>query len=252
MISKKILFNNSKGNKLSARLELPENEPIAYSIFAHCFTCNINLTAVRNICKTLIEKNIAVLSFDFTGLGASEGDFEQTNFSSNLEDLYSATEFLIKNYKAPSLLIGHSLGGAAVIFASVKIPSVKAIATIGAPANPKHVTRLFHHSIDEINLMGKALVSIGGRDFTINKQFIDDINSKNIEHILNDYQGSMLIMHSPQDSTVGIDNAAEIYKLAKHPKSFVSLDGADHLLSNKEDSNYVGNIISTWANRYLS
>jgi esterase/lipase len=251
MISKKILFKNIKGEKLSARLELPNNEPLAYCIFAHCFTCNKNLTAVRNICNTLIEKNIAVLSFDFTGLGGSEGNFEQTNFSSNIEDILSAAQFLIENHKAPSLLIGHSLGGSAVIFASAKIPSVKAIATIGAPASPKHVAHLFHNNIDEINLLGKALVLIGGRKFTISKQFIDDVNSKNIEHILDNYKNSILIMHSPQDGTVGIENASEIYKFAKHPKSFVSLDGADHLLSNKQDSDYVGNIISTWANRYL-
>ncbi|MBF2709449.1 alpha/beta hydrolase family protein [Flavobacterium soyangense] len=251
MISEKITFKNSKGDELSARLQLPDSEPLAYSIFAHCFTCNKNLSAVRIICKTLTEKKIAVLSFDFTGLGDSEGDFEQTNFSSNMEDLYSAAQFLIKNYKAPSLLIGHSLGGAAVLFASAQMPSVKAIATIGAPSNPKHVAHLFHDDIDEINQSGKAIVSIGGREFTINKQFIEDIQGRNIRHILGDYQNSILILHSPQDNTVGIENAAEIYKFARHPKSFVSLNGADHLLSNKRDSEYVGNIIATWAERYL-
>ncbi|WP_371824149.1 alpha/beta hydrolase family protein [Lutibacter sp. A80] len=220
-------------------------------MFAHCFTCNKNLTAVRTIGKTLTAKNIAVLRFDFTGLGESEGDFMQTNFSSNIEDLYSAAEFLKENYQAPSLLIGHSLGGAAVIYASLKIPSIKAIATIGAPSNPKHVSHLFHSSIDEINETGSALVSIGGREFTIQKQFIEDIQENNIKHTLNNFRNSILILHSPQDTTVGIDNAAEIYSAARHPKSFVSLNGADHLLSDKRDSKYVGNIIATWADRYL-
>ncbi|UMB62249.1 alpha/beta hydrolase [Lutibacter sp. A80] len=191
------------------------------------------------------------MRFDFTGLGESEGDFMQTNFSSNIEDLYSAAEFLKENYQAPSLLIGHSLGGAAVIYASLKIPSIKAIATIGAPSNPKHVSHLFHSSIDEINETGSALVSIGGREFTIQKQFIEDIQENNIKHTLNNFRNSILILHSPQDTTVGIDNAAEIYSAARHPKSFVSLNGADHLLSDKRDSKYVGNIIATWADRYL-
>jgi len=251
MISQKVTFKNAKGMVLAARLELPENEPKAYAIFAHCFTCNKNLTAVRTIGKTLNEKNIAVLRFDFTGLGESEGDFEHTNFSSNIEDLYSASEFLKENYRAPSLLIGHSLGGAAVIYASAKIPSIKAIATIGAPSNPEHVSHLFHSSIDEINQTGSALVCIGGREFTIKKQFIDDIQGKNIKQILDNFRNSLLIMHSPQDTTVGIENAAEIYSAARHPKSFVSLNGADHLLSNKKDSEYVGHVIATWADRYL-
>ncbi|NCT10434.1 MAG: alpha/beta hydrolase [Flavobacteriia bacterium] len=252
MISQKITFNNAKGQELAARLELPENgNPRAFALFAHCFTCNKNLTAVRTIGKTLTEKNIAVLRFDFTGLGESEGDFEHTNFSSNVEDLYCAARFLEENYQAPKMLIGHSLGGAAVLFASAKIPAVKAIATIGAPSNPEHVAHLFHNSIDEINASGKALVSIGGREFTIQKQFLDDIQDKNIKHNLDAFRNSILIMHSPQDTTVGIENAAEIYKAARHPKSFVSLNGADHLLSDKKDSEYVGSIIATWADRYL-
>ena len=252
MIAQKIKFKNAKGQELAARLELPETgEPKAFALFAHCFTCSKNLTAVRNIGKTLISKNIAVLMFDFTGLGDSEGDFEHTNFSSNIEDLYSAAHFLEENYRAPALLIGHSLGGAAVIFASAKIPSVKAIATIGAPSNPEHVSHLFKNSFSEINTSGKAKVSIGARDFTIQKQFLDDIQDKNIKHKLDEFRNSILIMHSPQDITVGIENAAEIYKAARHPKSFISLNGADHLLSDKKDSKYVGHIIATWADRYL-
>lgn len=251
MISQKVTFKNAKGMVLAARLELPENEPKAFALFAHCFTCNKNLTAVRTIGRTLTEKNIAVLRFDFTGLGESEGDFEHTNFSSNIEDLYSAAQFLKESYQAPSLLIGHSLGGAAVIYASAKIPSVKAIVTIGAPSDPKHVSHLFHSSIDEINQSGSALVCIGGREFTIKKQFIEDIQEKNLKQILDNFRDSLLIMHSPQDTTVKIENAAKIYSSARHPKSFVSLNGADHLLSNKKDSEYVGHIIATWADRYL-
>jgi putative redox protein len=252
MISKKVAFKNTKGQTLAARLELPENnEPRAFALFAHCFTCNKNLTAVRTIGKTLTEKNIAVMRFDFTGLGESEGDFEHTNFSSNVEDLYSAAQFLAEQYQAPSLLIDHSLGGAAVLFASAKIPSVKAIATIGAPSNPEHVSHLFKNSVDEIKASGKAIVSIGGREFTIQKHFLDDIQDKNIKHNLDKFRNPILIMHSPQDTTVGIDNASEIYKAARHPKSFISLDGADHLLSDRRDSEYVGNIIASWADRYL-
>lgn len=252
MITKKVTFKNAQNQVLAARLELPENgTPKAFALFAHCFTCNKNLTAVRTIGRTLIEKNIAVLRFDFTGLGESEGDFENTNFSSNVEDLYCAAQFLADNYQAPSLLIGHSLGGAAVLFASSKITSVKAIATIGAPSNPEHVSHLFKNNVDEINASGKAIVSIGGRDFTIQKHFLEDIQGKNIKHNLDQFRNSILILHSPQDTTVGIENAAEIYKAARHPKSFVSLNGADHLLSDKKDSKYVGNMIATWADRYL-
>lgn len=251
MISKKVTFKNTQGIFLSAKLELPENEPKAFALFAHCFTCNKNLTAVRTIGRTLTEKNIAVLRFDFTGLGESEGDFENTNFSSNIEDLYSAAQFLEINYQAPSLLIGHSLGGAAVIYASANIASVKAIATIGAPACPSHVSHIFKNSLEEINASGKAIVSIGGRAFTIKKQFMEDIKSKNIHSVLKKFRDSLLILHSPQDTIVGIENAAEIYTAARHPKSFISLNGADHLLSNKKDSEYVGNTIATWADRYL-
>lgn len=252
MISQRIKFKNAAGHELAARLELPDsNKPKAYALFAHCFTCNKNLTAVRTIGKTLTEKNIAVMRFDFTGLGESEGDFENTNFSSNIEDLYSAAKFLEENFQAPSLLIGHSLGGAAVLFAFAKIPSVKAIATIGAPSNPEHVSHLFQNNLEEINESGVAQVSIGGREFRIQKHFLDDIQDKNIKHNLNEFNISLLIMHSPQDTTVGIENAAEIYKAARHPKSFVSLNGADHLLSDKRDSEYVGNIIASWADRYL-
>lgn len=252
MENKRITFKNNKGQELAARIEFPAEEPKSYAIFAHCFTCNKNLTAVRNIIRILNKSNIAVLSFDFTGLGESEGDFADTNFSSNVDDLISAADFLKENYTAPSILIGHSLGGAAVIFAASHISSIKAVATIGAPSNPKHVSHLLKSGIDEINEKGEALLEIGGREFKIQKQFLNDINEQNMEETLKNLKLPILVFHSPQDTTVGIENAAQIYKAAWHPKSFVSLDGATHMLSDKNDSIYVGRMIANWVDRYIN
>jgi alpha/beta superfamily hydrolase len=251
MKSQKVKFKNENGLELAAKIEFPEDEIKGYALFAHCFTCNKNLTAVRNIGKALNKCGIAVLRFDFTGLGESEGDFEHTNFSSNVNDLISAADFLKANYEAPDIIIGHSLGGAAVIFAAGQIPSIKAVATIGAPSNPKHVSHLFKSGIDEINEKGEALLEIGGREFKIQKQFLDDINEKNMDETVKALRLPLLVLHSPQDTTVGIENAGQIYKAAWHPKSFISLDGADHLLTNKEDSIYVGKMIANWSERYL-
>ena len=252
MPSHKIYFKNTTAEQLAARLELPVNQkPIAYALFAHCFTCNKNLTAVRNISRSLNLNGIAVLRFDFTGLGESEGDFADTNFSSNVQDLVSAAKFLEENYQAPSLLVGHSLGGAAVIAAAEYLSSVKAVATIGAPFDPSHVSHLFAAGIEEIKEEGIANVQIGGRPFTVKKQFLEDIKEANLTTNLENFNRALLIMHSPQDMTVEIENAAKIYSAAKHPKSFVTLDGADHLLTNKEDSQYAGEVIGTWAKRYL-
>jgi len=252
MKSEKIKFKNALRQELAARIEFPDGESKSYALFAHCFTCNKNLTAIRIIGRALNKCGIAVLSFDFTGLGESEGDFEHTNFSSNVDDLISAAQFLKTNYSAPDILIGHSFGGAAVIFAAHHIPSVKAVATIGAPSNPKHLSHLFKSGIDEINEKGEAVLEIGGREFKIQKQFLDDINEKNMEETVKTLKLHLLVLHSPQDTTVGIENAAQIYKAAWHPKSFISLDGADHLLSNKEDSIYVGKMIANWAERYTN
>ncbi|WP_339838537.1 bifunctional alpha/beta hydrolase/OsmC family protein [uncultured Maribacter sp.] len=249
----KVTFTNSQGKQLAARLEIPNNQDAhSYAIFAHCFTCNKNFSAVRNISRALVSKGIAVLRFDFTGLGESEGDFEETNFSSNVSDLIQAAKFLEGNYKAPSLLVGHSLGGAAVIYAASELESIVAVATIGAPSSPSHVQHLFKSSVDEIKETGKAKVNIGGRDFTIKKDFLDDIESKPMKGILKNMRKPFLVIHSPQDTIVGIENAKELYQFAHHPKSFVSIDKADHLLMNSEDSNYVGNVIAGWAERYLS
>jgi len=199
----------------------------------------------------LTQSGIAVLRFDFTGLGDSEGNFSDTNFSSNVEDLWAASEYLESHYKAPSIIIGHSLGGAASIFAASKLESVEAVATIGTPSQPDHVSHLFESSLDEIESLGLAKVNIGGRAFTIKKQFLDDLKSKDMFDILNDMNKAILVMHSPQDSIVGIENAAEIYQHANHPKSFVTLNGADHMLSRKEDAHYVGELVASWAKRYI-
>ncbi|WP_165750120.1 alpha/beta hydrolase family protein [Cellulophaga sp. Z1A5H] len=252
MENKKITFKNKLGQELAARIEFPVADPKSYAVFAHCFTCDKNLTAIRNIIRRLNKSGIAVLSFDFTGLGESEGDFENTNFSSNVNDLIAAADFLKNNYSPPDILIGHSLGGAAVIFAAQHISSIKAVSTIGAPSNPKHVAHLLASGIDEINEKGEAVVAIGGRAFKIQKQFLNDINEQNMEETLKKLKLPLLVFHSPQDKTVGIENAAQIYKAAWHPKSFISLDGASHMLSNKNDSIYVGKMIANWVDRYIN
>ncbi len=248
----RLTIPNSEGLKLSARLDYPiDTHPKAYALFAHCFTCNKNLTAIRNISRSLTSAGIAVLKFDFTGLGESEGDFADTNFSSNVEDLVTAANYLKDNYEAPSILIGHSLGGAAVLLAAKHIDSVKAIATIGAPSEPVHVAHQFHGKIDVIEKEGVSQVSLGGRPFTVKKQFLEDIRSTNLKEHIRSLKKAVLVMHAPFDRTVGVENAAAIFGAAFHPKSFISLDGADHLLTRKADSLYVGNMIASWASRYI-
>jgi len=249
---KKVTFKGAMGDDLAARLDLPAQKPVAYALFAHCFTCGKDLLGASQIAKSLTQNNIAVLRFDFTGLGASAGEFENTNFSSNVEDLVAAADFLQKNYHEPEITIGHSLGGAAVLFAAGELSGTKAVVTLVAPSNPVHVSHLIQSGIEEIEAHGEALVDIGGRSFRVKKHFLDDIREKNIQSTLSKIQRALLVMHSPQDSTVGLQNAAEIYQMAKHPKSFISLDGADHLLSKKEDSRFTGLIIAQWAERYIS
>lgn len=252
MKNRKIEFVNSRGVKISGKLDLPISQmPKSYAIFAHCFTCNKNLTAIKNISKSLTSHGFGVVRFDFTGLGQSEGNFSDTDFSSNIQDLEDLAKYMEESIEAPQLMIGHSLGGAAAIYASKKIDSIKAAATIGAPASPQHVQHLFKSSIDEIKQNGVATVQIGGRPFPISEQFIKDISEKNMPEVVRSLKKPLLIMHSPQDTVVEISNAAEIYSAARHPKSFVSLDGADHLLTRKEDSIYTGNVISEWASRYI-
>jgi len=252
MRRQKVTFLNQKNQELTGRLEFPvDQQPHNYVVFAHCFTCTKNLKAIKNIVQAMTGHGFAVLRFDFTGLGESEGEFSETNFSGNTEDLVSAANYLTEHYKAPSMLIGHSLGGAAVLIAAAEIPSINAVVTIGAPSDPVHVKNLIISSIAEIQAEGKATVNIGGQSFTIKKQFLDDLESNSLQKTVKQLRMPILIMHSPQDSTVGIKNAEEIYKAAHHPKSFVSLDGADHLLSESKDSKYAGNLIAGWAERYL-
>ena len=253
MKSTQIEFTNSNGEILSAKLEMPIlGEPKAFAIFAHCFTCTKNFSAVKNISRGLTQQDIGVLRFDFTGLGESEGDFADTNFSTNIDDLIAASEFLTEHYEAPKILVGHSLGGAAIIHAAARIPSVEALATIGAPADPPHVLKLLSENIDEINSSGKATVKIGGRPFTIKKQFVEDIQEKSTCEVLRDLRIPIIIFHSPQDMIVDITNASKLYDYAFHPKSYISLNKSDHLLSNEADSVYVGNVISGWSARYVS
>lgn len=250
---KKVVFQNKEGNELSGYLELPLNqEPHSFVLFAHCFTCNKNYFAVKNIARALSENGYGVLRFDFTGLGESEGDFSNTNFSGNVQDLLEAAAYLEKEHSAPSLLIGHSLGGAAVIFAAGELPSVKAVVTIAAPSSPNHVTHLIQSKISEIKQKGEAIVNVGGRDFTIKEQFLNDLNTKDLKQLVSNLDAAFLVLHSPKDTVVEINNAEELYVAARHPKSFVSLDDADHLLSKTEDSIYAGKVIAAWASRYLS
>lgn len=248
----KVTFTNNEGQELAGHLELPLNqEPHNFVLFAHCFTCNKNFFAARNISRTLAKQGFGVLRFDFTGLGESEGDFSDSNFSGNVEDLHSAADFLAKNHKAPSILIGHSLGGAAVIFAAQDLISVKAVVTIAAPSSPKHVKHLLKSDISEIKKNGQAIVNLGGRDFTIKEQFLEDLEVQKLNEVIRDLDKALLIMHSPQDFVVGINNAEELYEAARHPKSFVSLNEADHLLMKEKDSVYAGEVIAAWALRYI-
>jgi putative redox protein len=247
----RIKFPNQQGQELAARFDLPINQrPRACAIFAHCFTCSKDLSAVKNISLALTQEGIAVFRFDFTGLGQSEGEFADTNFSSNVDDLLAAAAYLSQEYDAPQLLVGHSLGGAAVLLAGLKIDSVKAVATIGAPADPIHVTHLVEGGKEEIKEKGKAMINIGGRPFCIKQQFLDDLQQVASGHI-GKLKKALLVLHSPQDQIVGIQNAERIYKAAMHPKSYVSLDGVDHLVSDPQDAKYVGQIIASWGMRYL-
>ncbi|MFT5541517.1 MAG: putative OsmC-like protein/alpha/beta superfamily hydrolase [Glaciecola sp.] len=240
----------SGNHTLSGMLETPESNIKFYALFAHCFTCGKDVAAASRISRALTSKGIAVLRFDFTGLGNSDGDFANTNFSSNIQDLVAAADFLRKEYDAPKLLIGHSLGGAAVLGVAQQVPESMAVVTIGSPSDAAHVAHNFAAHIGDIEEKGEAEVSLGGRKFTIQKQFLDDINSYNTSHIAK-LEKALLVMHSPADSIVKITEAEKIYQAALHPKSFVSLDNADHLLSNKKDSEYAAEVISAWASRYV-
>jgi putative redox protein len=244
-------FLGSDGFELAATLDLPDSEPAAYALFAHCFTCGKDVLAARRIAAGLAARGIAVLRFDFTGLGASEGEFANSTFSSNVADLVLAADHLRQTRKAPAILIGHSLGGAAILAAATRIPEAKAVATIASPSDPAHVTGLFADRIADIRAQGKVEVSLAGRPFHIKREFLDDIAEHNLIGQIAELRKALLILHSPTDDIVGIDNATRIFVAAKHPKSFISLAGADHLLSRKRDTDYVADVIASWAQRYL-
>lgn len=249
----KITFTGADGvSRLAARLDLPAGRPRAYALFAHCFTCTSNIFAAARIADGLTRHGIAVLRFDFTGLGASEGDFANTSFTSNVGDLLAAAAWLRAERAAPSILIGHSLGGAAVLAAAGNIPEARAVATIATPAEPSHVRGLLIGAIDEIERTGSGEVSIGGRPFRIGRELLEDIAVQRLEPKISSLHRALLVIHAPGDAIVGIDNASRIFVAAKHPKSFVSLDDADHLLSRPQDAAYVADVIAAWAERYVA
>ena len=248
--SRKVEFPGATGAMLAARLDLPA-EPRAFALFAHCFTCGKDLFAASRIAEGLAARNIAVLRFDFTGIGSSEGEFANTNFSSNVGDLVAAADYLRQNHGPPSLLIGHSLGGAAVLAAAPHVPDATAVVTIGAPASAAHVTHNFAANLTDIVAKGTAEVTLAGRTFTISRQFLDDLTAQHFLDDLAKMQKALLVCHAPQDDYVGIENASAIFTAARHPKSFLSLDTADHLLHKRSDGIYVADVIATWASRYL-
>jgi uncharacterized OsmC-like protein/pimeloyl-ACP methyl ester carboxylesterase len=252
MKSQKLNIQNAKGFQLQAYLELPANQkPKRFAIFAHCFTCNSNFNPVKNISRALTSHGFGVVRFDFTGLGKSEGEFADSYFSANVADLLAVSDYMKEHYESPSLLVGHSLGGAAVIVAASKLESVKAVATIGAPATTEHIKKHFSHHVQEIAQKGDVEVNIGGRPFKINQEFVDDFDKTDLPEITKNLRKPILIMHAPFDKIVGIENAHQLYQAAHHPKSFISLNDADHLLLQSKDSNYVGNIIGAWVQGYF-
>jgi len=252
MAYEKVTFAGSSGHELAARLDLPEGDIKAYGLFAHCFSCSKDLSAVNRISRALNDDGIAVFRFDFTGLGQSDGNFSNTNFTSNVGDILAAVDYMRGNLEAPSVMMGHSLGGAATFMAANSVPEVRAVATIGAPANAHNVLKQFGDDIEKIEAEGEADVLLGGRPFVIKKQFIDDARDQDLLAEVAALKKPLLVMHSPIDQTVSVDHARQIYEAAKHPKSFISLDTADHLLmQNPADSQYAARVISAWASQYI-
>ncbi len=253
MKHEKLTITNRNNHALNTSIDLPvDKKPIGYIIFAHCFTCNSNLNAVRNISNSLTERGFAVVRFDFTGLGKSEGQFADSHFAANVSDLEDVNQFITEHYEAPILLIGHSLGGAAAIVAGSRLENIKAVATIGAPSSPKHTTKHFEPQIQNARNDEKVVVSIGGRPFDINQNFVENFKTIDVPDVVKKLKKPILVMHAPFDEIVSIENAQEIYQNAFHPKSFVSLDNADHLLTNAQDSQYAGTVIGAWVQRYFS
>jgi len=249
--TERLTFPGHVGAELAARLDRPDGTARGFALFAHCFTCSKDVLAARRIAAGLADHGFAVLRFDFTGLGSSQGEFASTNFSSNVADLLAAADCLRRDHEAPAILIGHSLGGAAILSVAADVPEAKAVAVIGAPADAHHVIHNFGAHLDQIEATGEAEVTLGGRAFTIRKQFIDDLAAQTVVECVGNLRRPLMIFHSPVDQTVGIDNAARLYAAARHPKSFISLDTADHLLTNPADAQFVADVIAAWASRYV-
>ena len=247
----RLTIPNSSGLALDAVIVETDSEPLAYALYAHCFTCTKEIAAAVRISAELVEHGVAVMRFDFAGLGGSGGDFSKQTFSANVSDVQSAARAMDERFRAPRLLIGHGLGGAAVLGAAGRIETVDAIVSIGAPSEPKHVQRLFESEVEKILAVGQAEVILAGRPFTLSRDFVDDIQSYDLARQLPRLNAALLILHSPQDQLVNIDEAAKIYRAARHPKSFVALSGADHLLSRKRDAAYAARVIAAWSSRYL-
>lgn len=251
MRTKQLEFTGHDQSTLAARLDLPTGKPLAYALFAHCFTCSKDSAAARKIAQRLASLGIAVLRFDFTGLGHSAGDFSDTTFSSNVKDLVLAAQYMEAKFQAPQVLIGHSLGGAAILAAAKHIPQAKAVITMGSPIEPAHVSHLFSQQLDTIESHGSTEVTLGKNTFTIKKEFLDDIAATSIKDDIGTLKKALLVLHAPLDNTVGIENASQIFQQAKHPKSFITLDDADHLLSNSKDASYAAEMIASWVQRYI-
>lgn len=248
----RIRFPNAQGHQIDGVLAQPDGPPRAYAIYAHCFTCTKEIAAAVRVTKALASHGVATFRCDFAGLGKSEGDFSQQTFSSNVSDLVHAANHIATHYEAPKLLVGHSLGGATVLAGACQIDSIRAVATIGAPATPKHVQHLFEAEVEKIRRQGRAEVQLAGRPFTITKEFVDDSAQFNIGERIRDLKAALLILHSPDDRTVSIDEAAKLYWAALHPKSFIALAGADHLLTKQADAEYAAQLIDAWSSRYIS
>lgn len=251
MQSLSVSFSNDSGQALSGILDVPAGKPAAYALFAHCFTCSKNLKAASSIARALTDAGIAVLRFDFTGLGQSEGEFADTNFSSNVADLLAAVRYLESEHEPPQILVGHSLGGTAVLEAAADVPSAVAVCTIGSPAEPAHVLRLLSGSAADLAARGEAEVELGGRSFLIRRQFVDDLRDKDLPGNIGSLRKALLVMHAPLDDVVDVANASQLFIAARHPKSFISLDDADHLLSREQDARYAGRVLAAWASRFL-
>ncbi len=251
MPTERLTFPGHSGHDLAARLDMPDGPHLATALFAHCFTCSKDIPAARRIAQRLADQGIAVLRFDFTGLGHSQGEFANTTFTSNVDDLKAAADILDARGMAPSLLIGHSLGGAAVLKLAPELKGIKAVVTLGAPYDPEHVTHNFGGALDEIAANGQASVNLGGRAITIGKGFVEDISGASLKSAIAASKAALLVMHAPLDAIVGVENATNIFMAARHPKSFVTLDDADHLITNADDACYAADVIASWSTRYL-